>query len=299
MKSEPSNRNILYLIAGASIISFSGVYVKLVNVGPTAAGFYRTFIGAIILLILLIIKKERLWYGINNFLISTLCGIAFAVDLFCWHKSVLYIGPGLSTILANFQVFFLAAFGFFILKERIGIRFLGSIIVAIIGLFMIVGFKWGAFPDNYRLGIFLALITAAAYSSYILLMRLLQSKEKRLTTTANLANVSIVTSACLCLMSVFEGQSLIIPDVPSMAYLFIYGLMSQVVAWLLISKALPDVKTSLAGLILLLQPALAFAWDILFFKREIGIISGLGVFVALAGIYFGTARRKESGIHNI
>jgi drug/metabolite transporter (DMT)-like permease len=299
MKPEPFNRNILYLIAGASIISFSGVYVKLVNVGPTAAGFYRTFIGAIILLVLLVIRKERLWYGINNFLISALCGIAFAVDLFCWHKSVLYIGPGLSTILANFQVFFLAAFGFFILKERIGIRFIGSIFVAIIGLFMIVGFKWEAFPDNYRLGIFLALITAAAYSSYILLLRLLQSKEKRLSTTANLATVSTITSACLCLMTLFEGQSLIIPDVPSMAYLLIYGLMSQVVAWLLISKALPHVKASLAGLILLLQPALAFAWDILFFKREIGIISGIGVFVTLAGIYFGTNRRKESEIDNI
>jgi drug/metabolite transporter (DMT)-like permease len=299
MKPEPFNRNILYLIAGASIISFSGVYVKLVNVGPTVAGFYRTFIGAVILLVLLVIKRERLWYGMNNFLISTLCGVAFALDLFCWHKSVLYIGPGLSTILANFQVFFLAAFGFFILKERIGIKFLGSIILAIIGLFMIVGFKWGAFSDNYRLGIFLALITAGAYSSYILLLRLLQSKEKRLSTTANLATVSIITSACLCLLSLIEGQSLIIPDISSGAYLITYGLMSQVVAWLLISKALPNVKTSLAGLILLLQPALAFAWDILFFKRDIGIISGMGVFVALAGIYFGTTRRKDSGIDNI
>lgn len=299
MKSGSFDRSILYLAVGASIISFSGVYVKMVNVGPTAAGFYRTFIGAVILLVVLIIKRERLWYGINNFLISVLCGIAFALDLFCWHKSVLYIGPGLSTILANFQVFFLAAFGFFILKERIGIRYLGSIILAIIGLFMIVGFKWGAFPDNYRLGIFLALITAAAYSSYILLLRLLQSKEKRLSTTANLATVSIIASACLCLMSLLEGQSLIIPDMPSMAYLFIYGILSQVVAWLLISKALPNVKASLAGLILLLQPALAFAWDILFFKRDIGLISGIGVFVALAGIYFGTARRKASGIDNI
>jgi drug/metabolite transporter (DMT)-like permease len=299
MKSGSFNNNILYLAAGASIISFSGVYVKMVNVGPTATGFYRTFIGAIILLVILIIKRERLWYGINNFLISALCGIAFALDLFCWHKSVLYIGPGLSTILANFQVFFLAAFGFFILKERIGIRYFGSIILAIIGLFMIVGFKWGSFPDKYRLGIFLALITAAAYSSYILLLRLLQSKEKRLSTTANLATVSIIASACLWLMSLLEGQSLIIPDLPSMVYLFIYGLLSQVVAWLLISKALPNVKASLAGLILLLQPALAFAWDILFFKRDIGIISGIGVFVALAGIYSGTARRKASGVDNI
>ena len=299
MKSGSFNSNILYLAVGASIISFSGVYVKMVNVGPTASGFYRTFIGAVILLVLLIIKRERLWYGLNNFLISALCGVAFAVDLFCWHKSVLYIGPGLSTILANFQVFFLAAFGFFILRERIGIRYFGSIIVAIIGLFMIVGFKWGSFSDNYRLGIFLALITAAAYSSYILLLRLLQSKEKRLSTTANLATVSIITSACLFLMSLLEGQSLIIPDIPSMAYLFIYGLLSQVVAWLLISKALPNVKASLAGLILLLQPALAFAWDILFFKRNIGIISGVGVFVALAGIYFGTTQGKASRIDNI
>ena len=43
---------LILLALGASMISFSGVWVKLAHVGPTAAGFYRTFFGGVILLAL-------------------------------------------------------------------------------------------------------------------------------------------------------------------------------------------------------------------------------------------------------
>jgi len=41
---------LIQLIAGATIISFSAVFVKLVHVGPTMAGFYRVLFGGLILL---------------------------------------------------------------------------------------------------------------------------------------------------------------------------------------------------------------------------------------------------------
>ena len=37
---------------------------------------------------------------------TIVAGFVFFLDLYCWHKSILYSGVGISTILANTQVFY-------------------------------------------------------------------------------------------------------------------------------------------------------------------------------------------------
>ena len=62
---------------------------------------------------------------------------------------------------------------------------------------------------------------------------------------------------------------------------------------MLISKALPKLEASRAGLILLLQPTFAFVWDILFFSRASTWLEMLGALVALFAIYLGVSAKKE------
>ena len=58
------------------------------------------------------------------------------------------------------------------------------------------------------------------------------------------------------------------------------------------SRALVVVEASRAGLILLLQPTLAFIWDVLFFARPTGVVDALGAGLALTAIYIGGTRRR-------
>jgi drug/metabolite transporter (DMT)-like permease len=44
----------------------------------------------------------------------------------------------------------------------------------------------------------------------------------------------------------------------------------------------------------LLQPALAFVWDVLFFQRPTTLINWLGVLIALVAIYMGMARQSAA-----
>ncbi|MBP7296541.1 MAG: EamA family transporter, partial [Acidobacteria bacterium] len=74
-----------------------------------------------------------------------------------------------------------------------------------------------------------------------------------------------------------------------------YALLGQVLAWVVIARALPKVTATLAGLILLLQPLLSFLWDVLFFSRPTGPLEWLGLGVALAGIYLGAAPQRPPG----
>jgi drug/metabolite transporter (DMT)-like permease len=62
-----------------------------------------------------------------------------------------------------------------------------------------------------------------------------------------------------------------------------------------IASSLPNVSPSQAGLALLLQPTLSFAWDVLFFGRAMTPIELLGAAIALFAIYLGSRPRSEQG----
>jgi drug/metabolite transporter (DMT)-like permease len=63
------------------------------------------------------------------------------------------------------------------------------------------------------------------------------------------------------------------------------------IGWIMITNALPRVRTSRIGLILLLQPSLSFIWDVVFFQRPTSPVNWLGVSMVLAAIYLGMARK--------
>ncbi len=69
--------------------------------------------------------------------------------------------------------------------------------------------------------------------------------------------------------------------------------MTQALAWAMISYCLPGIEASRAGLVLLLQPALSFVWDVLLFNRLTGVVGWLGVAMVLAAIYMGMGSRKS------
>ena len=259
-------RVIGQLLVGATLISFSPVFVKIAEVGPTMAGFYRNLFGGIFLLIVALLRGEPLWRGRRPFLYAVAAAVLFAADLSFWHRSIHYIGPGLSTIMGNFQVFFLAAFGIVVFREKADWRYLISIPLALFGLFLLVGVDWNILAPDYKLGIYFGLFTAITYAGYMLVLQRSQSETPRLSPAANLAVISLLSALFLGVEASLQGESFYIPNTKSWVSLVAYGILCQALGWIVISRALVKVAASRAGLILLLQPTLAFVWDILFFN---------------------------------
>ena len=282
----------LQMIAGAVMLSFSAVFVKWAHVGPTMAGFYRMFFGALFLLGALLVKKERLFHGSHHLKTVFICGLLFALDITLWHRSIHFIGPGLATLMANFQVFFLALFGMIILKEKSNWKFFVSVPTAILGLYLIVAPNWNALGVEYRAGVVLALLAAISYAGYILVLRNFQSKFS-VSALSTIGLIALITSFILALEALAINESFVIPDSQSWFALVGYGLFSQVLGWVLISKGLPKIEASRAGLILLLQPTFAFVWDILFFSRATTWLELSGALMALFAIYMGVTAKKE------
>ena len=287
------NTAILHLIAGAFMISFSGVWVKIAEVAPTVSAFYRTLFGGLFLLAAACWKREISWKGWQRLRLGFFCGFFLALDLFFWHRSIHYIGPGLATILGNFQVFLLAGLGVMFMGEKISFKFILSILMAITGLFLVVGIQWNQLGSQYKTGVYLGLATAVAYAVFLLTLRKLQSGQTGAITFFGMMVVSFATATFLGIQAAGSGESFVIPDTRSWTALVLLGLTSQGIGWVLISNALPCIRTSLAGLILLLQPSLAFIWDVLLFQRITSTVNWIGVIIAITGIYMGMDKKSD------
>ena len=290
--SAQSRAALVQMMLGAAAISTTSVFVKLADVGPTVSAFYRMAWGGGMLLILLLATRQWRPVRWSDAAWLVVPAIAFALDLILWHRSILYVGPGLATLLGNFQVFLMALAGFVLYRERLGWAFLAGLALAFFGLYLLVGLDWSGVGAQYQLGVVLGVVTGFAYAIYMLTTRHVQrSGRVRLEPAQLLCVTSILCAAVLGVSVLIEGDSFAIPDTQSVASLVGLAFFGQVVGWVLLTRAMPHLSASTIGLLLLLQPALSFVLDVILFARPTRSLDWIGVALSLLGIFVGSYRR--------
>ena len=289
MLADPRVR--LYI--GAALISLSPVWVRLVDVSATTSGFYRVAIGGMALALYLLFSGQRLRLGRWAWKMLLIAAVFYALDLWFWHRSINYVGPGLATLLANFQVFIMMLAGAVLLKQAPTGAQLVAIPLALLGLGLIVGADWSSASADYRVGVIFGLLTAVAYAGYLLTMRSVRVRSEHRVPSREIAVMSLAVAAMLAVSAAIEGESLAIPTLVDAGWLAGYGLLSHAIGLMLIASSLPQVSATEAGIALLLQPTLSFAWDILLFARPTTLVELSGAAIALFAIYLGARRPSK------
>ncbi|MEM7081199.1 MAG: DMT family transporter [Pseudomonadota bacterium] len=279
---------LLRLIFGAVLISFSGVFVLLVEAGPVSSAFWRVMLGGLILMMWMLIKRQPIVPGWRSLSWLALAGLMFAVDLYAWHKSIVYVGVGLSTLLANFQVFVMAGAAVLLFGERMTRVQLVAIPMALFGLYLIVGLDWQTLDATSRAGVYLGLVTAVAYAGYMLSLRQARWVAPRRNASSDLCVASFFSALFLFLAASLEGVSLAIGSWSDFTWLGLYALVGQVLGWLCISSSLPYVPTVHIGLALLLQPTLSYVWGVVIFGRAVSMLEVMGAAIAIMAIFLGS-----------
>jgi len=298
--SRPALVNpLMLLILGAVCISFAPVFVKLVGesrLGPTAMGFWRTFFGALALFAVSLMRGNRLTLSPRLLKFALLAGFIFFVDLFVWHRSVIYCGAGMSTILGNTQVFVTAVISFFLFKERLNLRFWVAAASAIGGVALLVGVATDevVFDTRYLQGIAFGLMTGVVYAHYLITMRWIGHREVAPDVMLFMAWTSAFSALFLGVSAALESAPMIPPDAASWIYLISLGLIAQALGWWAITSSLARIVASRAGLILLLQPTLAMVWGVLMFSEQFTLTQAFGATITLTAIYFGGLRSNNT-----
>ena len=288
--SGPGRLPLLRLLGGSVCISFSPIFIKLAVVPPDVAGFYRMFFSSLALLLWLRLSATA-WRMLRRpLLILAGGGVALGIDFMCWHRSIHLLGPGLSTLLGNFQVFFTALFSWLLFGQRLSRLFLGAVLLALTGLLLITGGDLAGLEPGYRHGVLLGLGTALCYSGYILLIKGAMGHAAVNGVSAMLV-ISLVCMSFMAAVSLVGGASFRIPDSTSLLALTGVGVISTTLGWSLISSAMREAPATIAGLVLLLQPALSCVWDVLIFRRPTAGHEIIGILLILGAIFLGSMRR--------
>lgn len=305
--AEPEHQRgaLAAMLMGAALIGTNGLMVRFAETPPTISAFWRMLFAGLMLSLYVI--ATRGWQPLPRraWLWALAPAAAFAADLWLWHRSILLVGPGLATLLANAQVFFMALAGVLLFREHLGIRFLGGLVLAFFGLWLLLGGAWDALPTQYRWGVWLGLATGICYAAYNLTLRRAQqeahiwsghaaggrvsgghpSERHSSAVEQVLAIASLVCALLLGLAGWAEGAAFAIPTWRSLGILLILAGVGHCLSWVLISKAMPHLRVALIGLLLLLQPIVAFLLDVGLLGRATTSREWMGLAFSLAGIF--------------
>jgi len=297
MSAPPQRAAIAQLLAGAAVIGTNGLMVRLAGMPPTAVAFWRMLLAGLLLGALVLGLHG--WQPLSRraWLWCALPALAFAIDLWMWHRSILLVGPGLATLLANAQVFFMALAGVLLFREALGLRFGAGVALAFFGLWLMLGGDWSALPPGYRWGVWLGLGTGVAYAAYNIGIKRSQGAAAQGKPRAPVEQVLCISAfgsaLCLGLMGRAEGVAFAPPDLHAWGVLLVLAGIGHCLSWVLISRAMVALPVALAGLLLLAQPIVAYLLDVALFDLPTSPRQWLGLGVSLAGIFVAGMKSKE------
>jgi drug/metabolite transporter (DMT)-like permease len=288
------DRPILAALAGALAIAFSGILFRVAHVSPTTGAFFRCLYALPVLWPLARLEDRR--YGprpLRQRGLAWAAGAFFAVDLVAWHQAIEEVGAGLATVLGNLQVVLVGLLAWAILRERPSNRALAAIPVALVGVILISGaLEAGAYGRNPGLGVAYGVLTALAYTCFLLVLREGNRDVRR--PAGPLFDATLVSALGTIPIGLIWGNLDWAPDWKAQGYLLLLALTSQALGWLLISITLPRLPAALTSVLLTIQPVLSvlFAWAIL--TESPSGIQLSGVALVLSGLVIvSTGRRQE------
>ncbi len=262
-------------------ISFSAIFVKLAAVEPTLSAFYRCFYSSIILFTIGIIRGEhrkarRVWV-----VPALLGGLSLATDMIIWHKTIIYIGAGPATILANSQVVFMGIIGFLVLKERISFWFPLFIPFIFLGMYLTI-------PDSQimvspGLGFFLGILVGISYTGFLYALR--YAKEKSDGDYPEIFSLAVFVAATGFFVGLWGGAvehlDFIVTSWKSQLYLVLIALVAQSLGWILIKTNITRIPSHKGSLMLLVQPMLTMFWGFLILGEPLTPVQITGMVLAL------------------
>ena len=239
------------LLGGNVALAFGPWFVRLADVGPVAAGFWRVALAAPLLIALCFAIERRPFRasrGLGPAL--ALAGLAFAADLASWHLGILRTTLANATLFGNSATLMFPIYGFLVARAW-PTRWQGvALALAAAGAALLLGRSYELSPDHLA-GDLLCLLAGALYTVYFILMA--RAREAMAPIPA-LTLSTLAGIVPLILFALALGEE-IWPE--RWGILVGLALASQVVGQGLMIYALGHLSPLVVGIALLTQPIVA------------------------------------------
>lgn len=282
-RSSPTDRSrtpslaFTALLTGNIILAGGPVLVRLADVGPVAAGFWRLAIALPFLLLLA--RKDLVGASLRatQWVAIALAGLFFAADLAAWHLGIHFTKVANATVFGNVSALLLPLWGVVILGQKLRPLQAFALLLALAGAGVMMGGSYELAP-RYLRGDMLCLLAGIFYTAYLLLV---QDARRRLSGWAVLAVSSLAGCLPMLLFAMVLGEKIVPTNWTPVIAL---ALSSQLVGQGLMTYAIGWFSPLLVGLSLLVQPVVAALLGWLLFGEMVSatdVAGALAVAVAL------------------
>jgi drug/metabolite transporter (DMT)-like permease len=270
-------------LVGVFAISFTAVLVRLADVSPLTAGFFRAAYALPVLAVMWILTRASDDRPPADRRLGFAAGLLLAIDLWLFHAAIAAIGAGLGTLLANIQVVFVALAAWAVHDERPSSTVFVAIPVVFTGVALLSGLgRADTYGTDPIAGVILGALAGIAYAAFILTFRAANRSQSSAIGTLLDATAGTAVGSGLAGLA---GGTIDLGFVwPAHKWLLILAIAAQVFGWLLIGYALPRLPALTTSVLLMVQPVGALIWGGLIFSERLSALQGAGVGLVLLGV---------------
>ncbi len=288
---KPFQQPLFQLISSSVLLGLGAVFVVFMDFKPSVIAFYRLLLGGCLFGSILLIRREPLAISSEALFLASTAGILFGIDLSFWNQSIILIGPGIATILNSLQVFFMAIFGLVFFQDKPSPKLWLSLFITFIGV-ILLSYHETQQSEKGLLGISVGVLSGLAFACSMILLREAVKRQKY-SLINTMFYASMAGALAIGAYSWLSGASFVTHDLGSWVNIVIYAIFVHVLAWFLMAKSMPYVSVALVGLIMTVEPVVAFVVDLLLLEKSITQWQVIGAILTLGAIYLGSRTSKK------
>ena len=271
---------LLLILAGGACTGFSGILVRLSDVGPIATGAWRMAIATLVLLPFALAGRdaEAQWWRPSPILL--VAGMFFAVDICFYHWSLTLTSIAHATLIVNLAPLVALSAGFLLFGERLGALKLFGLVASLSGAFLMTAMRAGSAGTLEGNG--LAVIGMIGYALYLIVVK--QARSNRLDTMSIMVWSSGTAAAIMFAIAAVAGETILPRTAENWAVLLALGIVAHVFGQGLVAFGMRRAPVGLASILLLIQPVVAtiMAWFI--FDERFTPVEMAGALMVLLGL---------------
>lgn len=286
------DKNKLKIILAMLIWGTVGVFIKNIALNSIEIAFYRSIIGAIFIIILSIAQKEKwdkedLREDLKILIPSGAALGAGWVLLFQGYKNT---SISIATLSYYIAPVFIVILSIIVLKEKITLKKILCIIVAIIGLLLVLDIKSieNIGDNNHLLGISYSVMAAVFYAIVVILNKFIRKLSGFKVTIVQLL-VSTIILLPLTIMN--STRSLISLDALSLGLLLFVGIVHTGIAYLLYFSSVKEIEGQSIAILSYMDPIFALLIAVLFLGEKMSIIQLFGGILILGSAYISESKK--------
>lgn len=263
-------RNITAMLIFGTI----GLFVKNIELSSSEIALTRGFIGGVTLILATIFLKKKISFEAikNNLYLLIFSGLAVGLNWIFLFQGYKYTSISNATLSYYFAPVFVTILAPFILKEKLTLSKFLCVLMALVGMFYIVGVD-GINGGSDLIGIVYGLLAAGFYASVILMNKFLKGIDSIEITVIQLISATITL---LPYVLYVEGLGILSVSSVSIPYILILGIVHTGIAYLLYFSSLQGLKGQTIAVLSYIDPVFAIIISAIILKEQLGVLQIIG-----------------------